>query len=267
MEISLLLGILVGAVLGLTGAGGGILAVPALVAGMGWSMQQAAPVALIAVASSAALGALAAHRKRQVRYRAATVMVLSGVIFTSAGLYVAQVLPQRWLLALFALVMLFVAVRLFVQSRNRGQVEAAGKSPVCINPIDERFQWRSASTWILFISLGSLTGFMTGLLGVGGGFIVVPVMRRYTNASIHVIVGTSLMVVALIASGGVISALAHGAQLPMPATAMFALATAIGMLLGRKLAGQISDRQIQRGFSLTLLLVSLSLLVKAATMA
>jgi hypothetical protein len=268
MEISLLLGILVGAVLGLTGAGGGILAVPALVAGMGWSMQQAAPVALIAVASGAALGALAAHRRRQVRYRAATLMVVSGVIFTSPGLYAAHVLPQRWLLTLFALVMLIVAVRLFVQACNTShEVQATGNSPVCINPIDERFQWRSPATWILFVSLGSLTGFMTGLLGVGGGFIVVPVMRRFTNASMHVIVGTSLMVIALIACGGVISALAHGAQLPMPATAMFALATVIGMLLGRKLAGHISNRQVQRGFSLTLWVVALSLLVKAAHIA
>ena len=56
MEISLILGVLVGAVLGLTGAGGGILAVPALIAGMGWTMQQAAPVALIAVAGSATVG-------------------------------------------------------------------------------------------------------------------------------------------------------------------------------------------------------------------
>lgn len=58
MLISLVLGSIVGAVLGLTGAGGGILAVPALVVGMGWPMQQATPVALVAVAGSAALGAL-----------------------------------------------------------------------------------------------------------------------------------------------------------------------------------------------------------------
>jgi uncharacterized protein len=62
MLTSLILGAIVGAVLGLTGAGGGILAVPALVAGMGWPMQQATPVALVAVAGSAAIGALEAFR-------------------------------------------------------------------------------------------------------------------------------------------------------------------------------------------------------------
>ena len=86
---------------------------------------------------------------------------------------------------------------------------------------------------------------------------------RYTNASMHVIIGTSLMIIALVGSGGVISALADGVQLPMPATAMFALATAMGMLLGRRLLTHVSECQIQRGFSLTLLVVATGLLVKA----
>ena len=85
MEITLILGIVVGAVLGLTGAGGGILAVPALVSGMGWSMQQAAPVALIAVAGGAALGAVEGLKKGLVRYKAALVMVISGLPLTSAA--------------------------------------------------------------------------------------------------------------------------------------------------------------------------------------
>ncbi|MCP6726012.1 TSUP family transporter, partial [Klebsiella pneumoniae] len=68
MPLTLLLGALVGAVLGLTGAGGGILAVPALMASQGWSVQQAAPVALLAVAAGAALGAWEGWRRGEVRY-------------------------------------------------------------------------------------------------------------------------------------------------------------------------------------------------------
>lgn len=258
-----MLGVVVGAVLGLTGAGGGILAVPALVAGLGWTMQQAAPAALIAVSGGAALGALVAHRKKMVRYRAATVMVFSGVLFTSAGLRVAQTLPHSWLLGLFALVMLIVAARMLRQARySETELREAGGTQVRINPDSGRFEW-STATWLLFTSLGALTGFMSGLLGVGGGFIVVPAMRRFTNASMHVIVGTSLMVIALVGGGGVISALAHGVQLPMPATALFAIATAVGMLLGRRLAPRFAERTVQRSFGLTLLVVALGLGVKA----
>jgi uncharacterized membrane protein YfcA len=77
MLISLILGALVGAVLGLTGAGGGILAVPALVVGFGWTMQQATPVALIAVAGSAAVGAIEGLRRGLVRYKAAVLMAVA----------------------------------------------------------------------------------------------------------------------------------------------------------------------------------------------
>ena len=101
MSITLLLGLLLGAVLGLSGAGGGILAVPALVAGMGWSMQQAAPVALIAVAGSAALGALEGLRRGLVRYKAALLMACVGVPMTSLGVRVASMTSQHTLRVLF----------------------------------------------------------------------------------------------------------------------------------------------------------------------
>ena len=93
MLISLALGVFVGAVLGLTGAGGGILAVPALVVGLRWSLQQAAPVALIAVAGGAAVGAAEGFRRKLVRYKAALLMTAGGMSVTSLGIRVAQALP------------------------------------------------------------------------------------------------------------------------------------------------------------------------------
>ncbi|MBB5407527.1 putative membrane protein YfcA [Paraburkholderia sp. HC6.4b] len=112
-------GALVGAILGLTGAGGSILAVPGLVFGMGWPLQQATPVALVAVAGSAAVGALEALRKRLVRYRAALLMAAAGVPATAAGARLAHAFPQRVLLALFAAVMLVVAFRLLRRTLAR----------------------------------------------------------------------------------------------------------------------------------------------------
>ncbi|MFB9158825.1 TSUP family transporter, partial [Chromobacterium violaceum] len=85
MALTLLLGVLVGAVLGLTGAGGGILAVPALMASQGWSVPQAAPVALLAVAAGAALGAWEGWRRGEVRYRAAALMALCGLPGSALG--------------------------------------------------------------------------------------------------------------------------------------------------------------------------------------
>ena len=263
MELTLILGVLVGAVLGLTGAGGGILAVPALMAGLGWSMQMAAPVALVAVAVSAALGAVEGFRKRLVRYKAALVMAVAGVPFTSVGVGVAHHLPQQWLLGLFSAVLLIVAARLLKQAREREAEIEPHRLFAHVDLQTGRFQW----TWptaTLFVAIGAVTGFMTGLLGVGGGFVIVPALRRFTDVTLHGIVATSLMVIALVGTGGVISAIAHGAELPLQSTGLFALATITGMLLGRKLVAHLSQRHIQIGFALVLILVAGGLIVKAA---
>ncbi|GAC1411516.1 MAG: sulfite exporter TauE/SafE family protein [Burkholderiaceae bacterium] len=263
MLISVILGVIVGGILGLTGAGGGILAVPALVVGMGWPMQQAAPVALIAVAGSAAIGAAEALRRCLVRYKAAVLMAVAGVPVTGVGIRVAQALPQRVLLGLFACVMLVVAARLFMQARQATQDADREYRLAQINPATGRFTW----TWptaVLLAAIGAATGFMTGLLGVGGGFVIVPMLRRFTNVSMHGIVATSLLVIALVGFGGVITSVAHGTTFPMALTVYFTLATAVGMLLGRLLSSRLSARHVQMGFAGVLVVVALGLLIKAA---
>ena len=263
MLTSLILGVLVGAVLGLTGAGGGILAVPALVVGMGWTMQQAAPVALIAVAGGAAIGAAEGFRRKLVRYKAAILMAVSGVPVTSVGIRMAQALPQRTLLALFSTVMLIVAARLYLQARKAGDGDPAESVRLGrLNPETGRFVW-TWSTAAVLGAIGALTGFMTGLLGVGGGFVIVPMLRRFTNLSMHGIVATSLLVIALVGLGGVVSAVVHGAALPVGLTSLFTLATAVGMLVGRQASTRLSARHVQIGFSIVLVVVALGLFAKA----
>ena len=257
----LLLGILVGAILGLTGAGGGILAVPALVVGLGWPMQQAAPVALIAVAAGAALGAVEGLRKKLVRYRAALLMAAAGIPVTGLGVLVAHHLSQRVLLALFASVMLLVAIRLFLQAQHWLSEPENGQLGH-IDPLTGRFNW----TWLtaaLLASIGALTGFMTGLLGVGGGFVIVPLLRRFTDVSMHGIVATSLLVIALVGVGGVATTILRGTVIPLELTVYFSLATACGMMLGRLASSHLSARYVQIGFSIVLVVVAAGLLVKA----
>ncbi|SDC86102.1 sulfite exporter TauE/SafE family protein [Paraburkholderia lycopersici] len=265
MLVSLFLGAVVGAILGLTGAGGGILAVPALVFGMGWPMQQATPVALVAVAGSAAVGALEAFRKRLVRYRAALFMAATGVPATAVGAHLARALPQRLLLVLFAAVMLFVAVRLLLTTlKHKAMAQAASSLCVAhIDPATGRFDW----TWPTAIALaatGSLTGFMTGLLGVGGGFIIVPMMRKLTDVSMHGIVATSLMVIALVGSGGVLATTMHGAAFPLGVAVWFSIATAAGMIGGRVASHRLTAHHVQLGFAIILVCVACGLTVKAA---
>lgn len=250
MLISLVLGGFVGAVLGLTGAGGGILAVPALVVGMGWPMQQATPVALVAVAGSAALGALEGFRRGLVRYRAALLMALAGVPLTTLGVRLAHVLPQRVLLALFALTMLIVAARLLRQALRQGAGEH-DESRLCVgrvNPDTGRLVW-SWPVGFALASTGAVTGLMTGLLGVGGGFVIVPMLRKFTNVSMHGVVATSLMVIALVGTGGVLATFVAGTRAPLDMMLWFTVATALGMVVGRAASRHLSARHVQAGFA------------------
>src|SRR3546814_11375573 len=113
MLIGGLLGLVIGAVLGLTGAGGGIFAVPALVFGLGMDIRAATPVALMAVGSAAMLGALQGLRQGLVRYKAAIVLAAAGTITAPLGVRLAGWLPSRWLNLFFVVPMLVVASRMF----------------------------------------------------------------------------------------------------------------------------------------------------------
>jgi uncharacterized membrane protein YfcA len=255
--VLLMLGLLVGTVLGLTGAGGGILAVPALVFGLGWNMQQAAPVALIAVAAGAWIGAIEGLRKRLVRYRGALLMATTGTLLTPVGLRLAKVLPHAWLVALFAMVMLLAALRMLRFERE--SMELHPQFSAVINPVTGRFRWTWRTSALLGL-IGATTGFAAGLLGVGGGVVMVPLLRRYSDVSMRGIVATSLLVTAIVSTGGVLMALAQGAALPPHETSLFAAAVIAGMLLGRRLSGRMAARHVQTGFAALLVTVACGLL-------
>lgn len=274
-----LIGIGVGLVMGLTGAGGGILAVPALIYAMGWSIQETTPVALLAVTMGAAFGAIDGLRQKQVRYRAALLMAAVGMPLTSVGVQLAQQLPQAWLLAAFAALLLLVAYRLLkknasatTQQTQQTQQAPASATPVehakalaHINPATGRFNWTPRAIASI-ASIGAVAGFTAGLLGVGGGFVIVPMLRRYTNASMHIAVATSLLVIALVGAAGFGSSLAHGANIPWILTTWFVIATVLGMALGRRVTRLLSAQMVQFYFALLLLLVAAYLLVKVVKM-
>lgn len=263
MILVMVLGIFIGAILGLTGAGGGILAVPVLVAGMHWTMQQAAPVALIAVAAGSAVGAFDGLKHGLVRYKAAILMALCGVPVTRLGQQWAHVLPQFVLMGGFAFLMLAVSWRFYKQSQ---QTLLSSDEDIFrlafINSDTGKFIWTPVAALIV-AGIGMLTGLMTGLLGVGGGFLIVPLMRRFTHLALPGIVATSLLVLTLVGSGGVVNALLAGAQLPVFETGGFVGAMISGMLIGRRVSRKLQAQQVQRGFAVLLLGVSVYMFYKA----
>jgi len=266
MMLAAALGLMVGAILALTGAGGAIIAVPLLMFGFGWDVPRAAPVALLAVGASAGIGALLGLRAKIVRYRAATLIAATGALMSPFGLYVAQRLPAQPLALIFAAVLLFVSVRLYGQAQRAisGMLEpaAARQSAACqLSGDTGRFQWNAQCTRAL-TQAGAVTGFLSGLLGVGGGFVIVPALRRSTDLPMNSIVATSLMSIALISITSVVAAViqrAFEARIAIP----FTLGSIIAMLIGRRIATQLAGPRLQQGFAVVTGIVAIGVALRA----
>ena len=257
----ILLGVLVGLLLGLTGAGGGILAIPALTLGLGWTLLEATPVALLAVGMAAADGALDGLRKGLVRYKAAGLMAGAGWLASPVGLYLAKLLPAAALMTLFAAIMMFVSGRMFRQAADGcSEIDAAHGKNCRINPDTGRLVWDTKCSTTL-ACIGAVSGLLTGLLGVGGGFLIVPAFRRFSDVPMHGIVATSLMVVALVSLGTLAHLLYQGVSLSGEAS-VFIGATLTGMIVGRLIAPKVSGKRMQQGFAVVCAIVSVLMLVK-----
>ncbi len=257
------LGVLVGLLMGLTGAGGGILSVPLLVFFLHLTVAQAAPIALCAVALASTIGAILGLRDQSLRYRAAGFMAIFGLILSPLGLWLAPQIPNAPLQIVFSLVLLYVAAHLLLQARReiQGSVEESHKPPPClINPVAGRLLWTLPCARSLAFA-GGLAGLLSGLLGVGGGFIIVPALKRYTDLPVKSIVATSLGVLAIITGGGAIFSAVQG-TLNIPVAAPFSIAALVGLLLGQLIGKKLSGPNIQFIFALFTLLIAFSLLGK-----
>lgn len=265
MMIESILGMVVGVIMGLTGAGGGILAVPALVLVLGIDIAVAAPVTLVAVGLAAILGALDGLRRGWVRYKAATLMSVTGAMAAPVGVIVARHLSSAWLMTLFAAIMALVSFRSFkkVMLRNVA-AEADTPTKICmLSPETGRFVWspRVAAT---IGAIGATSGLFTGMLGVGGGFIIVPALQKLSNVGIHSVIATSLMVIALISGATVGHALlSTGFAWPENLTWFVACAIA-GMLAGRMVSPYLSALLLQISFATVCAVVAVILLFKVS---
>ena len=259
--IPALLGMAIGAVMGLTGAGGGILAVPALVFALGWPLADATPVALVAVSGAAALGAIEGLKRGLVRYRAAALMAAVGMPFTPLGVWLASVAPENALLLTFAAAMGLVSVRMLRELHSAGLGVRHDRLPVNIDPSTGRVRWTRRTALALGL-IGAAAGFLSGLLGVGGGFLIVPALRRFSDITMQGVVATSLAVIALVSAGAVVAASLHAHPPAWGVAGPFALGAAAGMIVGRLGARHLEAAHLQRAFAIVTAVVALGLLVR-----
>ena len=261
--ISPALGVLVGFLMGLTGAGGGILSVPLLVFALHLPVAEAAPIALSAIALAAGGGALLGLKNKTLRYKAAGFMATFGLLLSPVGLWLAQRVPNSPLLILFSCTLFYSAINLYRQSSREilGTADVNRKPPPCLlNPSIGKLAWNIPCARALMLS-GGLAGFLSGLLGVGGGFVIVPALKRYTDLPVQSIVATSLWVLAVISTGSAVFSAAAG-NLDLLVAVPFSLGALGGLLLGGSLGKKISGPRLQQIFAVLTFTVAIGLLIK-----
>lgn len=262
--IALGLGCVVGFLLSLTGAGGAILSVPLLGFGLHLSVAQAGPIGLLAVCLSAGIGAFLGLRSGVLRYRAASFMAIFGLVMAPIGIWLAKLIPNRPMVIGFALLLILVSMRMLVASYRemRGFAIPDRRPPPCLlNQSIGKLIWTVPCARSLAIS-GALAGFFSGLLGVGGGFIIVPSLKRSTDLPIKSIVATSLGVLTMVSFGSVVIATVSGTMI-WPIAVPFASGALMGMLIGLQFAKKISGPRLQQFFAIFTFFIAITMMLKA----
>ncbi|MBI3434778.1 MAG: sulfite exporter TauE/SafE family protein [Proteobacteria bacterium] len=222
---------LVGAVLGLVGGGGSILAVPLLVYVVGIASPHVAIGTSAIAVSLSALGNVVAHaRAGNVKWRCAAVFAAAGVIGALAGAAMAKAVDGQRLLGLFGVLMVIVG---FAMLRRR---EAGGNSEVELSMSTAR------ALMPLLLGIGFAVGLMAGFFGIGGGFLIVPGLMLATGMALTTAIGTSLVAVAAFGAATAASYAASG-MIDWPLAALFIVGGLVGGLAGTAFGRVLATRK------------------------
>ncbi|MFI7434138.1 TSUP family transporter [Micromonospora haikouensis] len=224
------LAVLIGVSLGLLGGGGSILAVPLLVYVADLPAKEAIATSLLVVGATSAVGVLPHARAHRVRWRTGLVFGLAGMTGAYAGGRLAAYVPAAVLLTGFALMMLATAVAMIRGRRDAAERPVPHELPVPRVILD-----------------GVVVGLVTGLVGAGGGFLVVPALALLGGLPMPVAVGTSLVVIAMKSFAGLAGYLST-VSIDWGLAAAVTAAAVIGSLAGGRLAGRVPEAVLRRAF-------------------
>lgn len=258
MEIFLLIGLFLGIVMGLTGAGGGILSVPLIVSFTQLSIMEAAPIGLMTVLSASTVSAILGLKQGHVRYRAAILMSIFGIIFSGAGLWMAHHMSNQFSVIIFSMILLWSALNTL---RSKEEITHNETFTCDQNLNTKRFIWTKKCSLFMMLS-GSLAGFLSGMLGVGGGFIIVPALKNISSLSHQSIIATSLTTISIVSffilltNSLIIKNINWSIALP------FLLGSVLGIVIAKFIYKKLDTDVLNKIFSLLLVTVAFLLISK-----
>lgn len=255
--LGLLFGLIVGFSLGLTGGGGAIFAVPLLVYGLSIPPRVAVGVSLGAVGLTALAGAISRWRSGQVEAPTGLLFAVAGMLGAPVGAWIANRLPEAVLLSAFAILMLIVAVRMWTKADAYPPAcESSPDGPTCRRDAVGRLDLTTRCAALLAVT-GVAVGILSGLFGVGGGFVIVPALVLFSGMPIHRAVATSLLVITLVSASGLAAHLLAGHALSWELVLLFGAGGVAGLLLGNQLGQRLSGPRLQRTFAAAIVVVAL----------
>lgn len=228
-------GLATGVLAGTVGIGG-ILLAPLLVFGAGMPIHAAAGVSIVGTLTNNLSATVAHRRARRVDVRLGLVAALGAVTAGAVGGWTSAFVSSKALTA-FYLVAVLVALALV--------------APIKVPPETAEPRGR-----LVALAIGAITGFVAGMIGVGGGFIQVPLLSRVARLRMHVAVGTSQFVVLFGASAGFLGKLVT-AQVPFPEALIVVAGGALGAQLGARFSGRLSASRLRGAFAMLLVITAL----------
>lgn len=234
------LGLVAGAFLGLLGGGGSVIAVPMLVYVLGLGTKSAIGTSLLVVAVASTVGSYTQYRAGLVDVRIATLFGLTGAITSLAGALIARSLPDVVQMYTLAGFMLVSAAAMLFRSHNQHSAPENKLVPS--------------------LAAAAFVGVLTGIVGVGGGFLLVPALTIVMGLALPAAIATSLVIVA---ANSTIAGLAYVPYVPRD---LSLLVFALGMVIACPLIGRVTTRLnetiLRRVFSVVLVLVALLIFIK-----
>lgn len=251
MAIVVVGALLIGLSLGMLGSGGSILTVPVLTYLLGHESKVAIAESLAVVGAIALATALPYARSRQVDWRSVVFFGVPGMAGTSIGAWLAKFVSGGLQLTLFGVVMLLAAAMMFWRP---GVDDSELQEPRARHPL-----WQITSQ-------GLAVGLMTGLVGVGGGFLIVPALVLLGGLSMRIAVGTSLAVIALNSLSGFVRYFevlkSVGTSVDWNTIAAFVAIGVLGSYTGRLIGSRVSQLALRKAFAVFLVVMGLFVLTK-----
>ena len=238
IALTIALAVLVGVSLGLLGGGGSILTVPLLAYVAGLDAKQAIATSLLVVGVTSAVGAVSHARAGHVQWRTGLVFGAAGMAGAYGGGVLARFIPGTVLLIGFAVIMIATAVAML---RGRKTVDSSGES----RPLPV----------VKIVLEGLVVGLVTGLVGAGGGFLVVPALALLGGLPMPLAVGTSLVVIAMKSFAGLAGYLSS-VQIDWALAGAVTTAALTGALVGARLTSRVNPDALRKAFGWFVLAMS-----------